>query len=179
MNIEQELPLLEQLLTDWETVLGNELTGYKNHIYRVIHYCFWLQDCDEEDKQKLIIAGVFHDLGAWTKNTMDYLPPSAELAKTYLNQSNLSAWSEEIELMITMHHKLTPFKDPRFPLVEAFRKSDFIDVTRGNFRYGIPKNYIDAVKSTFPPCGFYNYANQSVVEWIKKNPFNPLPMLKW
>lgn len=59
----------------------------------------------DEQKERIIIAACFHDLGIWINDTFDYLQPSIGLAKAYLKQRNLKQWSVEVELMIDLHHK--------------------------------------------------------------------------
>ena len=49
MKIEESIPLLEEILDKWRTELGNDYLGYKNHVYRMIRFCFALHDCDDEE----------------------------------------------------------------------------------------------------------------------------------
>ncbi|HMN30869.1 MAG TPA: hypothetical protein PKE45_22130, partial [Caldilineaceae bacterium] len=106
MTIEEHIPFLEELLGQWKTAIGADYAGYRNHLYRMINFCFALHDCNPEEREKVIIAGCFHDLGIWASNTFDYLSPSIALAKEYLQQTGSQQWGAEIELMIAMHHKL-------------------------------------------------------------------------
>ena len=129
MQIESRLPLLEEILEQWRSEIGNDYVGYKNHVYRMVHFCFALRDCNDEERQKIIIAGCFHDLGIWSDHTVDYLPPSVALAKDYLKEKNLESWIPEIDLMIDIHHKIRKYRDDRYPLVEVFRKADLVDVS--------------------------------------------------
>ncbi len=66
MAIEERIPLLEEIVDTWKNELGNDYPGYKNHVYRMIHFCFALHSCNDEERKKIIIAGGFHDLGIWT-----------------------------------------------------------------------------------------------------------------
>ncbi|MCK5360003.1 MAG: hypothetical protein KAJ95_05220 [Gammaproteobacteria bacterium] len=127
MRIEKQIPLLEEILGEWKEVIGEDYEGYKNHVYRMLHFCFYLHKATEEEKHKLIIAACFHDLGLWSDHTVDYLPPSIILAKAYLQQNKLEHWSAEIELIIDMHHKVTTYKNNDYPLVDVFR---VINLTR-------------------------------------------------
>lgn len=63
-------------------------------------------DFKTDEREKIIIAGSFHDIGIWSDNTFDYLPPSIVPAKEYLKKNGLEEWIAEIELMISVHHKL-------------------------------------------------------------------------
>ena len=77
MAIEECIPLLEEILGKWKNGLGNDYEGYNNHVYRMIHYLYLLcTKCNDEEREKIIIAGCFHDLGIWANGTLDYLPPS-------------------------------------------------------------------------------------------------------
>lgn len=179
MLIEKEIPLLEQILSDWQKTIGDEYQGYRNHVYRMIHFCLAIKDCNEEEKEKIIIAGAFHDIGIWIDNTVDYIPPSIPPAMNYLKSKGLERWSTEIGLMITEHHKLREYKDEALPLVEAFRKGDLVDFSFGSFRFGVPKSYIKEVKSTFPNAQFHKNLGKRAAKWFIKHPLNPAPMMKW
>jgi hypothetical protein len=179
MAIEEHIPLLEEILGAWKNEIDNDYPGYKNHVYRMINFCFALHDCTNEEREKIIMAGCFHDLGIWASNTFDYLLPSIALAKQYLRQNNLEPWIPEIELMIAMHHKLRKHQDDRYPLVELFRQGDLVDFSLGLVKCGLPKTYIKSVKNRFPDAGFHKRLVQLEVGWFSRHPLNPLPVLKW
>ena len=179
MAIEECIPLLEEILDKWKDELGNDYLGYKNHVYRMIHFCFALHNCNNEEREEIIIAGCFHDLGIWANGTVDYLPPSIALAKEYLKQNSLEQWIPEIELMIDMHHKLRKHQDDRSPLVEVFRKGDLVDFSLGVVQWGLPKTYIKSVKDQFPNAGFHKRLAQLAGGWFSKHPLSPPPFLKW
>jgi hypothetical protein len=145
----------------------------------MVHFCFALRSCTDDERRKIIIAGCFHDLGIWTNDTFDYLSPSMALARQYLRQHELEQWIPEIELMIDLHHKLRPYRDERYPLVEVFRKADLIDVSLGVVSYGMRKTLIKRVQGQFPDAGFHKRLVQLAGAWLAKHPLNPLPILKW
>lgn len=179
MAIETHIPLLEEILSPWKIKIGNDYDGYKNHVYRMLNFCFYLAKPNEEEKTKLIITAAFHDIGIWSDNTLDYLPPSVTQALVYLNKHELSSWTKEITLIIDMHHKLRPYKNTKLSLVEWFRKADLIDFSLGRVRYGVPKKYIQEVKGVFPNAGFHKRLIQLSWKQLKDKPFNPAPMFKW
>ncbi|MDJ1173199.1 HD domain-containing protein [Roseofilum capinflatum] len=179
MTIETHIPLLESILGEWKSAIGSQYESYKNHVYRVLNFCFIFHNCQDDDREKLIIAGCFHDLGIWPNDTVDYLPPSIELAKTYLKTQGKEEWTTEITMMIDLHHKFTSVRNCEYPLVEVFRKGDWVDVSQGWRSFGLHRIYIQEVLKTFPNLGFHaNLLRLSQAEF-KKNPFNPLPMMKW
>lgn len=179
MTIEARIPLLEEILEPWKTALGNDYAGYHNHVCRMIHFCLALRPCSTDERQKVIIAGAFHDLGIWSKGTVDYLPPSIDLARDYLMRSGLGAWSAEIELMIDMHHKLRKVDDPTYPLVEVFRRGDLVDFSLGLMNAGLPRAYIKQVQGQFPNAGFHKRLLQLAGGWFSKHPLSPPPFIKW
>ena len=176
--IEEKLPLIEEILGNWKSVIGENFEGYKNHVYRMIHFCFTKKDCNREEKQKLMIAACFHDLGLFTDKTVDYLPPSIVLAKKYLQENGLNDWLEEVELMIDMHHKITAYTDSRYPLVEVFRQGDLIDFSLGLVKFTVDPDYVDLVKSKFPNAGFHKMLLVEAVKWVLRHPLNPAPIMK-
>ena len=148
-------------------------------MYRVIHYCSALHPCDGETRDKIIIAGCFHDLGLWTEKTVDYLPPSVLLARAYLQDNNMQHWSTEIELMIEMHHKIRQYQDDRYPLVEVLRKADLADFPWGFIKSGVADDTIKQVKAAFPNAGFHKILLKEQGKWLLQHPFSPFPILKW
>jgi hypothetical protein len=179
MAIEASIPLLEEILGKWSQEIGGDYAAYKNHVYRMVHFCFALHPCSDEERQKIIIAGCFHDLGIWSDGTIDYLPPSVVRARDYLQANGLEAWIEEVGLMIDMHHKLRRFDDARYPLAEVFRKADLVDVSLGLVKFGIPKSQVESVKAQFPNAGFHKRLMQLAGGWFAKHPVSPPPFLKW
>lgn len=180
MNIEEHLPLAEEILDKWKNKIGSDYEGYKNHVYRMINCCFALYDCNPEEREKIIIAGCFHDLGIWTGGlTFDYLPPSVGLAKDYLKQNDLEDWTSEIETMIDMHHRLGKYSSESSPLIEVFRQGDLVDFSLGLVKCGLPKTYIKSVKTRFPNAGFHKRLVRLAAGWVCRHPLNPVPVLKW
>lgn len=176
--LEEHIPLLEEILNPWESVIGNDFLGYKNHVYRMVHFCFALHPCDEVAQQKIIIAACFHDLGIWTEHTVDYLPPSICCAKDYLTEHGLEAWIPEIELMIDMHHKISAYENAEHPLVEIFRQGDLVDFSLGFIKHGLPQEFISRVKAQFPNAGFHKRLLQLAMNWFSKHPFSSPPFMK-
>ncbi|MGK5093509.1 HD domain-containing protein [Deltaproteobacteria bacterium TL4] len=179
MLIEKSIPLLEEILGPWEKEIGKDYQGYKNHVYRVVHFCLALHPGNQEGREKVIIAGCFHDLGIWTSHTLNYLEPSIELVKNYLKTENKNSLLDEIELMIYYHHKITPFEDGNYPLVESFRKADLVDVSLGMMRSGLSKEQVQLVKNNFPNSGFHHTLLRLISSEFKRNPLKPLPVMKW
>lgn len=180
MRLENNIPLIEEILEEWRANLGKNYNGYKNHVYRVVNFCFNLhQSNHDDDDNKIIIAGCFHDIGIWVNDTFDYLEPSIKLAKKYLRSRDQDHLSHEIELMINMHHKITKYKNSTYPLVEAFRQADWVDVSRGRRSFGLSKEFIASVINEFPNSGFHKNLIQLTKAEFMKNPLKPLPMMKW
>ena len=179
MKVEENIPLLEDIFSEWKSTIGNEYQGYRNHVYRMIHFCLALRNCNDGEREKIIIAGAFHDIGIWINDTVDYIPPSLLPAMEYLKKRDLEAWSDEIKLMITEHHKIREYKDPAYPLVEIFRKGDLVDFSFGLYKFGISKAYINQVKATFHNADFHKSLGKRAAKWFLKHPLNPAPMMKW
>jgi len=179
MIIEEQIPLLEEILTEWKIIMGKDYLGYKNHVYRMLHCCFALHKATDEERDKLIIAACFHDLGLWSEKSVDYLPPSIILARQYLEKNKQDHWSTEIELIIDMHHKISKFTNESYPLVEVFRKADLADFSLGLFKGGVPEDYIKQLRVTFPNAGFHKMLLKKQVKWLIKHPLNPFPIIKW
>jgi len=91
----------------------------------------------------------------------------------------MADWIPEIEAMIVDHHKVTPSRPNPQSLVESFRRADWIDVSRGLRRFGLPRTFIAAVAATWPSAGFHRRLVELTVDRFWKHPLKPLPMVTW
>lgn len=174
-----ELSLIDDLLGGWRDPIGEDYQGYRNHVCRVVHFCHALRDLSADERAKVRIAASFHDLGIWTDNTFDYLDPSIALATAHLGRHGLDAWVPEVSTMIALHHRVRPVDDARHPLVEVFRRADWIDVSLGLLRFGLPRSYVRTVRAAFPNAGFHRRLVQLTGKRFVAHPLSPVPVLRW
>ena len=173
------LPTVEEVLDEHASELGHDLTAYRNHVYRVVNLCLAIVGDSRVEREKIAVAAVFHDLGIWTNHTFDYIAPSAAIAREHLAARGMADWIPEIEAMIVDHHKITASRPNPQSLVESFRRADWIDVTRGLRRFGLPRTFVAAVSATWPSAGFHRRLVELTIDRWWKHPLNPLPMVKW
>jgi len=173
------LPTVEEVLDDHASELGHDLIAYRNHVYRVVNLCLAIVGDRRVEVEKIAVAAVFHDLGIWTNKTFDYITPSVALAREHLSARGMTDWMPEIEAMIVDHHKITPSRADPQSLVESFRRADWIDVSRGLRRFGLPRTFIAAVAATWPSARFHRRLVQLTTDRLWKHPLTPLPMVKW
>lgn len=180
MTIIHHAPIVDEILASARNDLGKDFAAYRNHCYRVLNYCMaFCEVADEIATHKISIAVAFHDLGIWTAKTFDYLEPSKQLVRDYLQRQNLADWTDEIQSMIDQHHKMRAYRENPDWLVEPFRKADWIDVSLGWLKFGLPEELVTEVRSAFPNAGFHRRLVELTWEQFKKEPMNPLPMMKW
>src|SRR5215831_95097 len=173
------LPTVEEVLDDHASELGHDLIAYRNHVYRVLNLCLAIVGDSRVEIEKVAVAAVFHDLGIWTNNTFDYIAPTVAIASKHLAARGMANWIPEIEAMIVDHHKVTPSRANTEWLVESFRRADWIDVTRGLRKFGVPSQVIASVAAEWPNAGFHRRLVQLAMDRFWKHPLNPLPMVKW
>jgi hypothetical protein len=168
---------VDKILSSFQEQINVDYQGYKNHCVRVLNFLNCLNPLASDEREKLIIAVVFHDIGLWTHKTVDYLPPSILELKKYLTTIGKTEWTEELSLIIDMHHKLTPYHG-KYDLVELFRKADLVDFSLGLISHGIPKEYISKIKKQFPNEGFHKMLLVRTLKWVPFHPFKPMPIIK-
>ena len=171
MKIETDIELIDEILVD------PKLAGYRNHVYRVVNFCLAQGDFDNTQREMIVIAGCFHDLGIWASDTFDYLPPSIALANDYLARTGRDDLQAEIARMIDLHHRVRSCDAGS--LVEVFRRGDLVDFSLGIFKCGLPGQYVRAVKRQFPNAGFHRDVITRACGWTVRHPLNPLPVLEW
>jgi hypothetical protein len=170
------IPTIDDVLSDCATALREDLLAYRNHVYRVANLC--VAFAGRSELEKIAIAAVFHDLGIWTDGTFDYIAPSIALAHDYLVARGREDWTAEIEKMIADHHKITRSTPDPDSLAEAFRRADWIDVTRGLRRFGIPRAFVARLFATWPDAGFHWRLLMLTLDRFRTHPLTPLPMVK-
>ena len=182
LTIQPRIALVEDILLPWKDRIGSDYEGYKNHVYRMLHCCFALTPCTDDDRSKLIIASCHHDIGIWSDHTVDYLPPSIREAKQYLVTHQLEAWDEEITLLIDLHHKIRTIKgelSTQYPLLDIFRRADLADFSLGMVLGGVPRTFMHRLKKQFPNAGFHKMLMKAASGWFARHPLSPPPFMKW
>ena len=171
------IPTIDDVLDGHASALGDDRVAYRNHVYRVVNLCVAIVGgCGEVEK--IAAAAVFHDLGIWTDRTFDYIAPSIALARKYLVARALEDWITDISTMISDHHKITPTMANPNSLVEPFRQADWIDVTGGLRRFGIPRPFVARLFATWPDAGFHWRLVQLALHRFRTHPLSPLPMVR-
>jgi hypothetical protein len=171
--------LVDDILQSHAQALGSDLTAYRNHVTRVLHFVFAIAPHLQSAPQPILIASAFHDLGIWTAHTFDYLDPSSQLAHVYLKARGLEPLWPEVELIVQQHHKLRAYTGPFEDSVEAFRRADLVDLSLGLIRAGIKPKFIQAVRAQFPNAHFHARLVAFTGQQFLRTPLNPLPMLRW
>jgi hypothetical protein len=171
-----QIPIVDDVLNEHATALRDDFFGYRNHVYRVVNLCTAIVGPSE--LEKIAVAAAFHDLGIWTNRTFDYIAPSIALARDYLVAGARKDWTAEIEGMIADHHKITPSRAGPDSLIEAFRRADWIDVTRGLRGFGIPRPLVARLFATWPSAGFHRRLVTLTLDRFRSHPLTPLPMVR-
>ncbi len=178
MDLITQQPRLDRLFEQGRTTLGEDYEAYRNHCYRVLNYAAIMAQPDPVSLDKLAIAIYFHDIGIWSDQTFDYLEPSARRAREYLSEQGLGEWSDEISAMISEHHKIG-MTCGMGKLVESLRRADWIDVSMGVMRFGVPREILRELRHSFPNHGFHKRLASLTFKRLLRNPLSPLPMFKW
>ena len=156
IEIKSERPLVEELLARYENTIGEDFLGYRNHVYRTITYAMHFLERDIEVESLVETAFVYHDIGLWTDSELAYLEPSEAIA---LSDNNKYGWGLDAEALrgaIHWHHKIFPYKGPHERVIEACRKADWIDASKGIIRKGLSREAIKKVEAEFPNFGFHD-----------------------
>jgi hypothetical protein len=173
-----ELGALDEVLQAHAAELGDDFTGYRNHTYRVVNLCVALSSGGPTTIDKIVVAAAFHDLGIWTDGTFDYLAPSVRLAGAHLMETGRSDWLPEVTAMIAKHHKISRDRRDPHPLVEAFRRADWVDVSMGAIRFGLGRAFLREIAAAWPSAGFHRRLVQLSLQRWRTHPLSPFPMLR-
>ena len=178
----EDSPLIDEVLDRYRQPLGPHYERYRGHVYRMYHYTRHLISAaggdPTQDETALAVAAAFHDLRFATNQTLDYLPPSIEAASDHLDALGLSELAPAAGRMIGFHHKLTPYRDEDANLVEPFRRADLVDLFAVP-GVGVPFALRREAQSAYPKYGFRGFVCRTLLVGAFKQPWRPLPMLRW
>jgi len=175
----ERIDALDAVLDTHAAALGGDLHAYRNHAYRVANLCVALRPVDDSGIGMIALAAAFHDLGIWTAHTFDYLDPSARLACDHLACSGHGDWQQDVSAMIREHHKVRRYTGTAAEVVEPFRRADWIDVSRGILRFGLPGARVREIFAKWPNAGFHRRLVQLTLKQARAHPLRPIPVLKW
>ncbi len=173
-----EHALLDDVLEAHREVLGRDFDGYRGHVYRTFNFARAFVGYGAGE-QTLAVAAAFHDLGIWADGTFDYLAPSARRALDYVRERGLSVNVVELEQVVLLHHKLRACAGPAAAHIEAFRRADWVDVSWGLLRFGLPSGLLRDARAAFPNAGFHRCLLRVGWRWTLRHPTRPLPVLRW
>lgn len=178
----EDSSLIDEVLGRYRQALGSHYPRYRGHVYRVYHYTRHLivraGGDPAPDDQAIAVAAAFHDLRFATDQTLDYLPPSIAGATEHLESLGLAELAPAVERMIGFHHKLTPYRAEDASLVEPFRRADLVDLFAVP-GVGVPFALRREAQSSYPICGFRGFVCRTLLVGALKQPWRPLPMMRW
>lgn len=170
--------VLDDALEPWSEHLGAARVPYRNHAYRVFNFARALLGSASGD-ETLAVTSAFHDLGIWSDRTFDYLAPSEARAREFLERRLPAAPAELIVAAIEHHHRLGPVRGAEGAgLIDAFRRADLVDVSRGVYRAGLDRAFRQDVLERLPYAGFHGVLVRTGLAWWARHPLRPVPVLR-
>lgn len=171
-------PIIDDVLVTWQSALGSADRAYGGHAYRVFNVARRILGSDGSD-DALAVASAFHDIGIWTDGTFDYLAPSAARARDYLRENHPTIGDDVVDALIANHHRLRRVTRGESPAaVDAFRRADLVDVSRGLIRGGVERAFLRELVAAFPHAGFHGLLVRTALSWWVRHPLRPFPMLR-
>uniref|UniRef100_A0A7R9V3G7 HD domain-containing protein n=1 Tax=Chlamydomonas euryale TaxID=1486919 RepID=A0A7R9V3G7_9CHLO len=138
-------PVVEEHLSPFKDVIGQDYEAYRNHVYRVLTFALhFLGNLNHSDRRHIELALAYHDLGLWTDDdSLAYIEPSLKRAG---EAASAEGWSEEaiqlVKNIVYWHHKVTAFEGPHADAVNAVRRADTVDFSMGIINHGMPWTHI-------------------------------------
>ena len=156
MKIQTHRPHVEAILTRYADTIGQDYAGYRNHVYRAITYAMHFLRQAPQHERLVETAFAYHDIGLWTDRELAYLEPSEAVA---LADNRVFGWGLDPQALSGAshwHHKIFPYHGTHAEVVEACRKADWIDASKGLLRKGLPRALVREVEAAFPNEGFHS-----------------------
>ncbi|WP_424933057.1 hypothetical protein [Amaricoccus macauensis] len=145
---------VETILGAYRDAIGNDFRAYRGHVYRTITYAMHFLGGAEEHRAMVETALAYHDIGLWTARDLAYLEPSEELALADNKRFGFGLDPETLRAAIHWHHKVTDFQGKDAVVVNAVRKGDWVDASKGIVRHGLSKAQVARVEDAIDTYGF-------------------------
>jgi hypothetical protein len=156
---------------------GDDLARYRGHVHRVIGLVGVQGEVPEYRAHPLGVAAYYHDAAIWLDDTWDYLPPSTRRAVAELG-ADADHHAELVTELIQEHHRIRRARSAD-AMVEAFRRADLIDVSRGLITAGVPRPAYRELVNHYPDTGFRRMLLRAFARGLRTDPWRPAPMLKF
>ena len=153
--IQRERERVEALLAPYEEVIGGDFAAYRNHVYRTVTYAMHFLAGDVTHEPLVETAMVYHDIGLWTDRELAYLEPSEAVALADNEKHGWGLNPDALRGAIHWHHKMFRYRGPHETVIEACRKGDWVDASKGVVRHGLSRRQVAAVDDVFPNLGFH------------------------
>ena len=59
MIVETHFALVDEILAGWKSRIGDDYAGYRNHVYRVLNFCFALREAMPRSGTSLLLRPRF------------------------------------------------------------------------------------------------------------------------
>jgi hypothetical protein len=155
ITIKLDRPYVEELLKRYENLISKDFPGYRNYAYRTITYVMHFPGNAVEYEGLVETAFAYHDIDLWTDHELAYLESSEAVTIADNQKLGLGLDPELLRDAIHWHHKIFPYTGPNRDIIEACRKADWIDASKGMLRKGISRTAISEVEAAFPNLGFH------------------------
>lgn len=153
-------PLLDIILNNWRAELGKNYQTYKNHSLRMINYCFYKLDPDEETKQKIVFAAAFHQITLFFQQNpssiKNYTISSAELFEDNFHVFEFYH-SDAVLNSILKHNSFNPKFYNKECFESVFWDSYMTDLTFGTLHSKLPSDFVQQVKKCIPMEGYHSF----------------------
>ncbi|WP_131822864.1 hypothetical protein [Mycobacteroides chelonae] len=173
--------LIDEIIDEHRTArpptLHDDWPGYRNHAQRVFVFGSALLErwhvTDARAHEKLAIAAAFHDIHVF--ETLDYLQLNNDSLFRWLYDRDQERWFPEIATAMSLHHQIRAYRGNHAWLVEAIRKADWVEVTMGRIRHGIPRSIIQEAHQQLPTNQFAKASGRRIALNAVTHPTNPFP----
>jgi hypothetical protein len=176
-GVDRAHSVADELFDRDAATFGADLARYRGHVHRVISLVGVQCDVPQEKADSLGVAAYYHDAGIWFDDTWDYLPPSVRRAVAELGP-DVDHHAGLVTALIDEHHRIRKAHSAD-PLVEAFRRADLIDVSRGVVAAGVPRSTYGELRQRYPDTGFRRMLLRAFGRGLRADPLHPVPMLKF
>lgn len=163
-------------IENWLGVYSRKLTWdfepYRHHVYRQVNLSLYFLKDNQLYRPEIEFCAVHHDLGLWLDEGDDIVMSSLQKALQQNEDHALGFDRTLIKDILFYHTKLFAFNGENAPIVNAFRKAHWVELSKGTLKRGLDPAFLQSLHTTWPLRDVPEFKTKRFQKLSQKDPMN-------
>lgn len=165
---------IESWLKLYSRILKWDYELYRQHVFRQVNLSLHFLNDNHLLRPEIEFCAVHHDLGLWLEGDGDILMTSLKKALEQNMDHTLGFDPALIKDVIFHHTKVFAFQGPNSPVVNAFRKAHWVELTKGKLKKGVDPAFLEALYQDWPLIDVLEFKGKHLKKKGEKDPLKAI-----